>query len=286
MYEIIFLSILAGIWIAFASIHDLKKRIVPNWVSFSLIIFALGFRFFYSLFELNSFMFFYQGLIGLAIFYILGNALYYGRMFAGGDAKLMMALGTILPFTEDIRTNLEIFTLFLIVFLFTGAIYGIAWSIYLSLKHFKELSKEFNKQFNHNKRRIILFSIISIALMIYGFVFEQLFLYLGILTFLFPYLYLYAKAIDNSCLVKNISTRNLEEGDWLFKDLKVGKNTIKSSWHGLNKKQIKAIQKKFKTIRIREGIPFVPVFFFSFSILIYIYFQNPELIENLFRNLF
>ena len=122
--------------------------------------------------------------------------------------------------------------------------------------------------------------------MIYGFIVEQLFLYLGVLTFIFPYLYIYAKAIDNSSLIKNIKTKNLEEGDWLYKNLKVGKNTIKSSWHGLNKKQIKAIQKKFKTIRIREGIPFVPVFFFSFSILIYIYFQNPELIENLFRNLF
>jgi Flp pilus assembly protein protease CpaA len=285
MYEIIFLIVLAGIWIAFASIHDLKKRIVPNWVSFSLIIFALGFRFFYSLFELNNFMFFYQGLIGLGIFFVLGNALYYGRMFAGGDAKLMMAIGTILPFTESIRTNLEIFTLFLIIFLFTGAIYGIAWSIYLSLKHFKELSKEFNKQFNKYKRVIILFSVLSIALMIYGFIVEQLFLYLGILTFIFPYLYIYAKSIDNSCLVNNVSTKNLEEGDWLYKDLKVGKNTIKSSWHGLTKNQIKTIQKKFNKIQVRQGIPFIPVFFFSFLILVYIYFQNFELI-NLFGNLF
>ena len=106
MYHVISLILLAVTWLVFASIHDLKKRIVPNWLSFSLIIFALGFRFFYSLFNEN-FSFFLQGLIGLGIFFIIGNLLYYGRMFAGGDAKLMIALGPILGFSGSFLLSVK-----------------------------------------------------------------------------------------------------------------------------------------------------------------------------------
>jgi len=66
MYEIAFLWILALIWIVFATVQDLKMREIANWLNFSLIIFALGFRFFYSLFSSGGFGFFYQGLLGLA----------------------------------------------------------------------------------------------------------------------------------------------------------------------------------------------------------------------------
>ena len=282
MFEIIVLSIFALIWLVFASVQDLRTRTISNWISFSLIIFVLGFRFFYSLFNEN-FAFFYQGLIGLGIFFVLGNLLYYGRMFAGGDAKLMIALGTILPFTESLLINIKIFILFFILFLFAGAFYGLAWSIFLSSKNFKIFKKEFSKQLNKNKKIIYPSIFFAIILIILGF-YEILFFYFGILAFIFPYLYIYAKAVDEACLVKKIKTSDLEEGDWLYHDLKIQKKLIKANWHGLEKEQIKKIQKKFKEIKIRQGIPFVPVFLISFLILIYIYFQNFELIEILFEN--
>tara|TARA_Y100000296_G_scaffold6237_1_gene7664 strand:- start:3201 stop:4058 length:858 start_codon:yes stop_codon:yes gene_type:complete len=282
MFEIIVLSVFALIWLIFASVQDLRTRMVSNWISFSLIIFVLGFRFFYSLFNEN-FTFFYQGLIGLGIFFILGNLLYYGRMFAGGDAKLMIALGVILPFSENLLINIKIFTLFFILFLFVGSFYGLAWSIFLSSKNLKVFKKEFLKQLNKNKKIIYSSVFFAIILIILGF-YEILFFYFGILAFIFPYLYIYAKAVDDSCLVKKIKTSDLEEGDWLYNNLKIGKKFIKANWHGLNKEQIKKIQKKYKEIKIRQGIPFVPVFLISFLILIYIYFQNFELIEILFEN--
>ena len=282
MFEIIVLSIFALIWLVFASVQDLRTRTISNWISFSLIVFVLGFRFFYSLFNEN-FAFFYQGLIGLGIFFVLGNLLYYGRMFAGGDAKLMIALGTILPFSENLSINIKIFILFFILFLFAGAFYGLAWSIFLSSKNFKIFKKEFSKQLNKNKKIIYPSIFFAIILIILGF-YEILFFYFGILAFIFPYLYIYAKAVDEACLVKKIKTSDLEEGDWLYHDLKIQKKLIKANWHGLEKEQIKKIQKKFKEIKIRQGIPFVPVFLISFLILIYIYFQNFELIEILFEN--
>jgi len=268
-FEIIFLIVLALVWIAFATFQDLKTREIANWLNFSLIIFALGFRFFYSLFS-ESFGFFYQGLIGLGIFFILGNLLYYGRFFAGGDAKLMIALGAILPFSESFSVNLKIFTCFFFIFLFVGAIYGIFMSVYFSLRNFKKFKKEFSFQLRKNKKLIYPVLFLGLIFMIFGFL-EGIFFVLGILIFILPYLYIYAKAVDESCMVKKIKTSQLTEGDWLYKNIKIGKKTIKSTWDGLKKREIKQLRKKYKTILIRYGIPFSSVFLISFLILIYLW---------------
>ena len=261
--------VLALVWIAFATFQDLRTREIANWLNFSLIIFALGFRFFYSLFS-ESFGFFYQGLIGLGIFFILGNLLYYGRFFAGGDAKLMIALGAILPFSESFSVNLKIFACFFFIFLFVGAIYGIAMSIYFSLRNFKKFKKEFGFQLRKNKKLTYPVLFLGLVLMIFGFS-ESIFFVLGILVFILPYLYIYAKAVDESCMVKKIRTSQLTEGDWLYKNMKIGKKTIKASWDGLKKREIKQLRKKYKIILIRYGIPFSSVFLISFLILIYIW---------------
>ena len=266
-FEIIFLIVLALVWVAFATFQDLRTREIANWLNFSLIIFALGFRFFYSLFS-ESFGFFYQGLIGLGIFFILGNLLYYGRFFAGGDAKLMIALGAVLPFSGSFSVNLKIFASFFFIFLFVGAIYSIATSIYFSLGNFKKFKKEFGFQLRKNKKLIYPFLFLGLILMIFGFS-ESMFFVLGILVFVLPYLYIYAKAVDESCMVKKIKTSQLTEGDWLYKDIKVGKKTIKATWDGLKKREIKQLRKKYKIILIRYGIPFSSVFLISFLILIY-----------------
>ncbi|MBA7649249.1 hypothetical protein ES703_57044 [subsurface metagenome] len=278
MIEVIFLSGMAVVWITFAVIQDLKKREVANWLNFSLIIFALGFRFFYCLFsqDAQGFSFFYQGLIGLGIFFVIGNLLYYGRMFAGGDAKLMIALGAILPFSENFLVNTKIFVLFFFIFLFVGAFYSLTISIILSLKNLKAFKKEFYKQLSKKRKIIYPVMFLGLILMAFGFI-ESLLFGLGILIFILPYFYVYAKAVDEVCMVKKVKTSQLVEGDWLYKDLKVRKKLIKVNWGGLSKEEIREIKNKYKEIKIKQGIPFTPVFLFSFLILILLYFLKIEL---------
>jgi preflagellin peptidase FlaK len=95
----LFLIILAGIWLVIASLQDIKKREVPNWLNFSLIAFALAYRAFYSIVNQDS-LFFLYGLLGFLVFLVLAYAFYYGKVFGGGDAKLFMAIGAILPFEK------------------------------------------------------------------------------------------------------------------------------------------------------------------------------------------
>lgn len=265
----VFLIILGLVWIIFAVIQDLKKREIANWLNFSLAIFALVFRFFYSLFNNSGYEFFYQGLIGFGIFFLLGNLLYYGKVFAGGDAKLMIALGAIIPFSESLFANLNLALLFLIFFLIAGALYGVVFSLYLGIKNKKEFKKEFLKQFNRN-RRLSYLSLIFVAIFVALSFFEIIILYIALLIFIFPYIYFAAKAIDESCMVKNVKPSVLTEGDWLYKDVKLSKGLIKAKWEGLSKKEIYLLKKRNKNVLIRQGIPFSPVFLISYIVLIYI----------------
>ncbi len=274
MFQVIFLAVLALVWMAFAVIQDLKKREIANWVNFSLIIFALGFRFFYSLFngaeDGAGFNFFFQGLIGLGIFFILGNLLYYCRMFAGGDAKLLFALGAILPFSNSFTVNLKIFILFLILFLFSGAVYGAFVSIVLIFKNFRKFKKEFAKQFKQMKTLFTISLFLALFFIILGFS-DSFMVYFGILIFIIPYFYASAKSLDEVCMIKKISAKNLTEGDWLYKDVKVGNRIIKKSWDGLTKEEINLLKKE-KYVLVRQGIPFSPAFLIAFLVLIYFWF--------------
>ncbi len=268
MFEVIFLFVLGLIWIVFATVQDVRRREIANWLNFSLIVFALGFRFFYSLFSDLGFHFFYQGLIGFGIFLILGNLLYYGKMFAGGDAKLMIALGAVLPFSVIFNDNLKTFVLFFVLFLLVGAVYSIGASIYLSFRNFKKFKREFSKQFKKNKKLSILAIFVALILVAFGFL-DSLFFVLGSMVFVLPYLYIYVKSVDEACMIKKVRTTKLTEGDWLYKDLKVGKKTIKAKWDGLSKAEIKLIQRKLNFVTIRNGIPFTPVFLISFILLFF-----------------
>src|SRR4030043_71206 len=201
MYGIIFLWALALIYIIFAVIQDIRTREISNWISFSLIIFALGFRFFYSLFQGEGFTFFYNGLIGFGIFFILGNLFYYGRIFAGGDAKLMIALGTILPYFPDFFSNIQIFFNFLLLFLSVGFIYILITSSVLCLKNFDYFKKEFSRQLKRKKKLMLIVLFFSIVLLVLGFVWT-VFLVAGILVFFVSYLFLYSKAVDEACMVR------------------------------------------------------------------------------------
>jgi Flp pilus assembly protein protease CpaA len=95
--EYLFLFLLGGMWIVFAVVQDLRTREISNWLTFSLIGIVLAYRAFYSL-ESGDLDFFLFGVFGVAAFWILGYVFYYGRVFAGGDVKLLRGIGGILPY--------------------------------------------------------------------------------------------------------------------------------------------------------------------------------------------
>jgi Flp pilus assembly protein protease CpaA len=275
MFKEVFLIVLGLVWISFAVFEDLKKREIANWLNLSLIVFALGFRFFYSLFfgleNGEGFMFLWQGLIGFGAFFLLGNIFYYSKLFAGGDANLMIALGAVLPFSLNLSENISFGLGFLFLFLIWGSIYGVIWSIYLGFKNREKFKKDFLKRVRENKK-ILYFSVIFGILFLGVSFFEISFLALGIFVFIVPYFWFLAKSIDDVSMVKFVGPEKLTVGDWLYEDVKVKGKVVKSTWNGLTKKEINILRKSKKKIKVRYGIPYAPVFFLAFLTLVILYF--------------
>lgn len=263
----LFLAVIALLWLAAASFQDWKKREVANWLSFSLIIFVVGYRLVYSV-VFNDLSFLLYGLLGLGVFIILGYLFYYGRIFAGGDAKLLFGLGAVLPLSSSIYENFMIFFLFVFLILLAGSVYGIFWSIFLVLRNRKKFWAEFNGQFKTHVAMTYLFIITSTVSILLA-VFKEYFLILiPIIILFFPLLYLYAKSIEESCMVQSVPASKLTEGDWLYEKIKVRGKIIEPNWEGLSLKELKLLKNYRGKIKIKAGIPFVPVFLIAFILLL------------------
>jgi len=271
----LFLVAIAVIWIIFAVVSDLRSREIPNWLNFSLIIFVLGIRFFYSVFN-EDWSFFLWGLFGFSAFFLLANLLYFSRFFAGGDAKLMMALGPIIPLGASLFQNVKLSLGFLFLFLITGAIFGVVNIFYFSFKNFNTIKTDFVKNMKNRRRMFYAFMLFGLVLMILG-LWEEIFFIFGVLLFILHSLLFYARAIDNNSLVQRINSNKLTEGDWLYQKVKVGKRFIEPTWDGLSKKDIELIKKNHKSVKIKIGIEFSPVFLISFLIFVYLYFYGIDL---------
>jgi len=266
-----FLIILALVWILVASIWDIKKREVPNWLNFSLIAFALSYRAFFAVYSYDLW-FFASGVIGLGIFIALGYGFYYARVFAGGDAKLLMALGAVLP-ASGMAESLGIFIVFIFLLLFSGSVYGSLWSFALAMRNVKKFSQEFSRQIKKRKLLIIVSIVFALLFLFFPIYTGDLILAaLPFIVLLFPVLYIYAKSVEETCMIVSIETGKLTEGDWLYEEVRVGNRKIKPYWEGLSLEEIKLLKRTKRKVRIKQGIPFVPAFLFAFILLLA--FQN------------
>lgn len=268
-----FLIVLGIIWIVFAVVQDLRKREIANWLNFSLIIFAMAYRLSYSVFS-GDYGFVLAGLFGLILFFLLANLFYYTRLFAGGDAKLMIALGALIPFTDSFYTNTLIFIIFLVALLFGGLIYSLFYSFGLAAINGKEFIKDFKKQFFKNEKYAYFGIAGGFLLIILALIINQLTaILLGVLVIIIPFVYFYTKAIETSCMVAYIDPKNLTVGDWLVDEIKLPriKKKIKPYWEGLSEEDLHLIKKYYKKkVLIKQGIPFSPSFLIAFLVLSYI----------------
>jgi Flp pilus assembly protein protease CpaA len=270
---------IAIIWMFFAVIQDFRKREVANWWNFSLIVFVLAYRAFLSV-NSGNYMCLLWGLIGFTGGFILANAFYYARMFAGGDAKLLMALGTILPLSSSWMINLEILFWFIILFLITGAIYGLVYSIILSITNFNKFKKIFCEYVKKYRKILLAYFFISLLLIFISLVLNNSFYFsdcllilLVILIPLCPFLFFYAKAIEDTCMNHLVPVSVLTIGDWLINPVRVGRKSIRPHWEGLSEEELKIIQKNVKgKVLVKYGIPFTPSFLFGFLVMLALFF--------------
>ena len=263
-----FLLTIAFIWILGATVTDLKKREVPDWLSISLVAIALVARMIYSLLE-KDISFFLQGALFFAIFFALANLFYYARIFAGGDAKLLMGLGAILaappvlPFSQGTSAVISIPMpfVFILNLLIVGSLYGLLFTTVVAIKNRKRFFPEFVKKCG--KVRIFFLPVAALVIVVAILTISTKSYFLlpfAVLALLFPFIHSAIKALEEVGMVSLVHPKDLALGDWLAREVRAGGKVVKPTWEGLSKKELEFLQRAKKKVLVKYGIPFVPAF--------------------------
>jgi len=274
--------VLALLALVIGSITDLKKREIHDYVSYGLIFSGFAIGIVYSIIYWE-YTYIIQTIMGFILGLAIAYAMFYLGQWGGGDSKLIMGLGTILGFNIfEIfgKTNLS-FIILLVNIIFAGAIYGLIWSIYLAIKNMKQFMKSLKYWSEKPRislaRRIILGLTVLIAILtIFVIPPELKMASLGLLATLFVvfYMWMFVKIIEESCMIKKIPISKVTEGDWIHKDIFIGKKYIAGPKDlGISREQIGLLKKyhatgKISEVTVKEGIPFIPVFLIAFILTI------------------
>lgn len=265
----VFLFILAGVWLVFALVQDCKSREISNWLNYSLLAFALAYRAFMSI-AINDYVFFLSGILGVAIFFVFANLFYYTKVFAGGDAKLLISLGAVIPYS-GLDNVLSYSVGFLVLLFVLGAAYTLVYSIFIARRHFNSFYKLFNDYLRKYKWIWYASCIVAFFILLIN---DLLLNIVAGIIFILPPLFFYLKSIEKSCMIVYISSKNAREGDWIERNIKIGNKLVKSTIHGLTKEDLVLLHKVNKKILIRQGIPFAPAFVLAFIVMVYAYLSG------------
>ena len=269
----VFLVLLIGLVVLIiGSITDLKTREVADWVNYGLFFSAIGLRLLYSAITLNPY-FILDGLVGFIICTIIGLIMFYSGQWGGGDSKMIIGLGTlfglnIIHFNIHTITNNLLVSFFINSFIF-GAFYGVVWSFILLIKNRKKFLSNWNKlnkEFRIQKKISIIGGLILFIAGIFLKNYRIIFIPLSIISIVTIYLYIYSKSVEKGCMIQNMRIKDLTEGEWIQKDIKInGKYICGPKDLGITKKQIAKLKKlKVKSVAVKIGIPFVPSFLMGF----------------------
>ena len=264
----VFLTIIAIIWLIFASISDLKKREVPDWLSYSLI--SIGF--FASLLKsliFKDLTFIISGLFVLLLFLLIGLLMYYTKQWGGGDVKVIIGLVTLIPnYPYDLLSyfspNLDMpFILILIInILFIGSLYSIIYGVYLITKNKINLYKEIKNNKINKSYISSAILILIVSFFIKDIILKLMLLLIGFLIVILQYLFIFVNIVEKKCMVKKVNLDEISEGEWILTNIyHKGKLIYDKKSLGITQKQIELLKKlKIKKVLIKVGIPFVPTF--------------------------
>ena len=268
---------LAGL--AAATYSDLRTREVPDWLNYGMIAAGVGLRVIWAAASFDI-MILVEGLLGLLLFFLVASLMYYGGQWGGGDAKMLMGLGCLMGFGIPKSWTLQEIpdlAVFWIILLFSGALYGLGASMVLSVRNFRALRQRFLPLFAKNRIRLAALMLLALASAGGSRLSQDPFLRIGLLSLsgvaaFTALLWIYVKAVEEVCMVKDYPLARLTEGDWIAEDVVVGGKRICGPKDlGISREQIATLkelagQKKILTVKVKEGIPFLPPFLIAFML--------------------
>jgi len=278
--------IIAIVALIIASMTDLHNREVPDYVSYGLIFVALASALLQTIISWD-YTYIAQSVMGFLIGLIIAYIMFYLGQWGGGDSKLIMGLGAVIGFNtfQLFGENNYWILILLACIILVGAMYGLAWSIFLAIKNWQTFMKSMKLWMNKRAvlitRRVVMISILVLMILTVTIVppeYKLMMLSFLVMFYILFYIWLFVKVIEETCMIKDIAIKKLTEGDWIYKDVYIGKKYITGPKDlGISREQIEQLKKysasgKIKTVTIKEGIPFIPAFLLAYIATIVMYF--------------
>lgn len=273
MLELVSLSI-AFFGSSLAAYFDLKTTEIPDIIPHTMIAIALVLYCFESILTSNYWPIVNSLISGLALLGF-GFLMYFFGQWGGGDAKILGAIGFLIPkLPEKIVKLVYPFPLtYLINVFIVGAAYMLIYAFVLAIFN-KKIILKFLKDMKASSKTLALGSIYLFALFLaisfYFSVYAKLFdfnsflltsvLALAITLFIFS-LWKFAKAVEEVAFKKKIPVSKLKVGDVLLES---------RLWEGITKKELKKIKKSGKKyVVVKEGVRFAPAFVIALIFTLY-----------------
>ena len=265
-----------------ASITDIKKREVPDFLNFSLIGIGIAMGLILSIFNWSIWPLL-TSIGGFVAGYLIAALMYYTGQWGGGDAKMLMGLGAMHgvaflgPQSFIAHKTYPLFFTIIITIFLAGAIYSLFYLIGMLIAHWKEYQKALRKKLqeeNVKKQKWVALAIIVICfigvLSINNKEIQILISVFGILVILGLYTSIMIRTAEKTLMIKKISVNKLVEGDWIFKDVVVdGKIICGPKTLGVEEKHIAQLKKlKIKNVYVKEGVPFIPGFLLGYILIL------------------
>jgi len=255
-----------------AAIIDLKTTEVPDKIPYAMAASALILKLLYSI-HTNNFSYLTDSLVVGMAYLVFGFVLYYTGQWGGGDAKVLAAIGFLLPnmpqeFSSSLSFSFPV--AYLINLFFIGSVYMIAYSLALTLLN-PLIAKEFFSETRGQYRQLFAemalasSSVVAIPYIILkslnlshtifiSFVPSIVALSLGMI-----FLLRFLKVVERVAFRRKIPSGKLREGDMIGED--IDELGMKSKLiRGITNDEVAKIQSVRKEVWVKEGVRFVPAF--------------------------
>lgn len=261
-----------------ATYTDIRTREVPDLLNYSLIGLGILAGILTTVFTWTIWPLLWS-ITGLVAGYLVGALMFYTGQWGGGDAKMLMGIGALQGFSiiGIINGELPLFLSTIATIFVAGAVYGLLYILYLSIKKWKPFKAAFIKKIHEPqflKIRKIVLGIVLVCIIAF-IVFDDVVIKtmagtLGLLIFFGQYGYIVSKVLEKITMIKDVPLNKVTEGDWIAKDVVIkGKRICGPKDLGISNDQIEQLKKlKVKKITIKEGIPFIPGFLLGYILLI------------------
>jgi len=279
MFPLWLVHTIAIIGLLIGSKTDLENREVPDMLNFILISLgiAMGASASVAFWTIKPLLW---SVLGFGAGYLIGALMYYTGQWGGGDAKMLMGLGALQGVAlygagSLLQGTIPLFFTTILTIFIAGAIYGLGYAFYLIARHRKAFRKEFLKEIHSRIKQRTFMIIIVILILASTFLFKIVVFKIALVGVAFMaffgfYGLVMSKAIERAIMIKKVHTSKLVEGDWIVKDIMVGKKRICGPKDlGITEEQIALLKKhKIRSVVVKEGIPFIPGFLIGYIIVI------------------